>query len=152
MTYDVNGVSRERILDEVSAESQEIAERLVTKANQLADAELLARYRWAQQFRMLDEQRDKYGHLSFDQVARILISLGQNPRTYYTVAISLNKDVFADIVTFNKRESALGWRITWNHLEILSRFGVPVSRRAFEPMRGGKAQCGITQGDSVRND
>ncbi|HBJ34969.1 MAG TPA: hypothetical protein DDZ51_09460 [Planctomycetaceae bacterium] len=130
MEYDVNGVSRERILEEVSLESQEIAERLVTEANQLADAELLARYKWAQQFRMFDEQRGKYGHLSFDQVARILFSLGQNPRAYLSVAIYVNDDMFADIVEFNKRESALGWRITWNHLEILARFGDPESRRA----------------------
>ena len=130
MTYAVNGVSREQILQEVSLESQEIAERLVTEANQLADAELLARYKWAQQLKMVDEQRGKYGYLSFDQVGRILISLGQNPRTYFTVAIYVSEDMFADIVEFNKRESALGWRITWNHLEILSRFSDLESQRA----------------------
>lgn len=130
MTFDVNGVSRECILKEISSESQEIAERLITEANQLADAELLARYKWAQQLKMLNEQRGKYGYLSFDQVARILISLGQNPRAYLSVAIYVNEDMFADIVEFNKRESALGWRINWNHLEILSRFGDPESRRA----------------------
>ncbi len=130
MAYDVNGVSRERILQEVSLESQEIAERLVTEANQLADAELLAWYKWAQQFKMMDEQRGKDGYRSFDHVGRILISLGQNPRAYLSVAIYVNEDMFADIVEFNKRESALGWRITWNYLEILARFGDPESRRA----------------------
>jgi phosphoribosylamine-glycine ligase len=38
--------------------------------------------------------------------------------------------MFADIVEFIKRESGLGWRITWNLLEIMARFGDPELRQA----------------------
>lgn len=123
MISNIDGASRDQILEEMRPEALGIAEQMLGEANEMADVALKTRYRWAQSLKMLEEQREQYGYRSAEQFAQILASVGQDPYTYISVATYISEQMFSEVVEFNRQATTRDWRITWDHLGILARHG-----------------------------